>query len=544
MNRSQKSRFAIREFKTISDALLLRGYYKPVGTSGKKLIDALCALSPEIYGVMNDPQRVELSGLVYVFDRLPKGIEECTCYTFSAAEGLQKSFDIITPCKRRRNSYRVNQKEMCFEITRGRSEIYDILTHLTFLGVEMRKICNRGYDENGYTQEWTQLEEIVTKKRKIISLDQEMWNLSKIVGASFEETKNAYQRLEVSPNHNNGLFQIIYWLGKRAYESQKDPSQGHLVIFTSSMEEMLGNHLYAEQWATNIKEILVKQKLIDRPLHIISSNLHSVRNLLSSYAISNKAKNKDIFDVVKQLKDNNDALNKHAKKHGMINYEDDSKSHIDCQIIDTSKLDFENIHLDIKIDKEYVLENKPVLLVMDYAFGEQAFELMDELLKPYKEQNLNIESISVMGKAGILPGKKGDIMLPTAHIFEGTTDTYSFENQLKSEIFSKEFTAYEGPMVTVLGTSLQNKDVLNYFLESSWKAIGLEMEGGHYQKAIQSAIIRKHIKSNVQLNYAYYASDNPLKSGQTLASGGMGDSGIRPTYIITATILQNILQKK
>ena len=43
-------------------------------------------------------------------------------------------------------------------------------------------------------------------------------------------------------------------------------------------------------------------------------------------------------------------------------------------------------------------------------------------------------------------------------------------------------------MITVLGTSLQNRDLLKFFHESTWQAIGLEMEGAYYQKkAIQSA---------------------------------------------------------
>ena len=40
-------------------------------------------------------------------------------------------------------------------------------------------------------------------------------------------------------------------------------------------------------------------------------------------------------------------------------------------------------------------------------------------------------------------------------------------------------------MITVLGTSLQNKDILTYFMTSSWKSIGLEMEGAHYQKGFK-----------------------------------------------------------
>ena len=58
---------------------------------------------------------------------------------------------------------------------------------------------------------------------------------------------------------------------------------------------------------------------------------------------------------------------------------------------------------------------------MDYAFGEQAYETIDELLKPYhkggKTHFLDVISISIMGKAGILEGEKGDIMIPTSHIF-------------------------------------------------------------------------------------------------------------------------------
>ena len=48
---------------------------------------------------------------------------------------------------------------------------------------------------------------------------------------------------------------------------------------------------------------------------------------------------------------------------------------------------------------------------MDYAFGEQAYETMDELLKPYihangDKHNFNVKSVNIMGKAGILQGQK------------------------------------------------------------------------------------------------------------------------------------------
>lgn len=190
----------------------------------------------------------------------------------------------------------------------------------------------------------------------------------------------------------------------------------------------------------------------------------------------------------------------------------------------------------------------PVLFVLDYAFGEQAFEIMDELLKPIDlpdgtKSFLDVRSISIMGKAGILEGGKGDIMVPTAHVFEGTADNYPLDNALSPSDFAAEgLNVYQGPMITVLGTSLQNKDVLEFFHRSSWCTIGLEMEGAHYQKAIQShSRIRGNISRNVVLRYAYYASDNPLVTSLTLASGPLGEAGVKPTYLITEKILRQIL---
>jgi hypothetical protein len=174
---------------------------------------------------------------------------------------------------------------------------------------------------------------------------------------------------------------------------------------------------------------------------------------------------------------------------------------------------------------------------------------MDELLKPYvktmkEKQFLNVVSVSIMGKAGILDGGKGDIMIPSAHVFEGTADNYPFKNMLKRSHFENDdINVCKGAMITVLGTSLQNKEILKFFHDSTWNVIGLEMEGAHYQKAIQSASkIRRSISTKVKVQYAYYASDNPLETGGTLASGGLGTSGVKPTYLMTEKMLSQILE--
>ena len=63
------------------------------------------------------------------------------------------------------------------------------------------------------------------------------------------------------------------------------------------------------------------------------------------------------------------------------------------------------------------------------------------------------------------------------------------------------------------------------------------------QKAIQVASkIRHHISEDLFVMYAYYASDNPLETGSTLSSGGLGLTGVKPTYLITLRILEKILK--
>ena len=129
--------------------LFYRGNFKPSGTSGEELRNYLLKLSPEIYGSISDPDKVELNGLVYVLDRLPQGIEECAYIHLTSDEGLQKSsFLPIFPKKRRRVCYRVDEAQMNIEVLLGRSEIYDILTHLTFLYNEADKIFRRTHDES------------------------------------------------------------------------------------------------------------------------------------------------------------------------------------------------------------------------------------------------------------------------------------------------------------------------------------------------------------------------------------------------------------
>ena len=550
--RAQESTNAIERLYITMRHLLNRGFYKPSGVSGKALKSALLILRPEIYGSVAE-EKAEIKGLMYVLDRLPEGIESCRFINLTSDEGFSRShIPPIIPPKRRRNCYRIDEEQMNIEITRGRSDIYDILTHLTFLFIESEKICDkvllqdsgqtvRDWDKLG---EYLRLEEPQAEEREVAII-----HAAQILGRTFDEIDEALQSFS-QENNTDRFLHIIYALGLIAIEERQKGNK-RTITFSPLLRERLGHHMFGERWATTIKEVLLKEGLINRPIHIISANMHSVMNsLFARKALEKEFKGKSDLELYTALsKESNFAYRekvfKTAQKNGMIFIDDQSGANIDVQLFDSARFINSDCSYDLLTGNSDA--DKAVIFVMDYAFGEQAYETIDELLRPFEKEGkkhfLKVESISVMGKAGILEGGKGDLMIPLAHIFEGTADNYPFENQLKAEDFKGNgLKVLEGSMVTVLGTSLQNKDLLRFFYESTWNVIGLEMEGVHYQKAIQAASkIRKNIRRDVVLRYAYYASDNPLETGSTLASGGLGQTGVKPTYLITGKILKQIL---
>ncbi len=552
-SRARETTEAIERLYVSMRHLFYRGFFKPSGVSGESLRKLLMVINPEIYGSMSIPNKIELDGLLYVLDRLPEGIEECSFIHLTSDEGFDKgSFEPIVPKKRRRNCYRIDEHQMNIEVLLGRSEIYDILTHLTFLYLEADKIRNIGFDlenEGRAKRTWNIIEEVAKGEKKYSRKEKEvaLIHLSSFLGRTFDETLNAYNSFGDDQNPDR-LFKIIYWLGQVSLDDWKENRERE-IYFSAILQERVGHHLFGERWANKIKKVLVENDLHMRPLHIISANMHSVKNMVFANDALNKKATKEVdyklFADISNKKELQEKVLDHAMKEGMIYIDDNSGSNIDVQIIDLAKTELKNT---VFANQRY--KGDDVILVFDYAFGEQAFEVMDELLRPYEVNGevymMKVKSVSIMGKAGILTGGKGDIMIPTSHIFEGTADNYVFENALKATDFvDDEIKSFEGPMVTVLGTSLQNKDILSYFMTTSWKAIGLEMEGAHYQKAIQVASkIRHHISPDLFVMYAYYASDNPLETGSTLSSGGLGLTGVKPTYMITHKIIEKILEKK
>jgi len=247
-SRAQESSAAIERLYITMRHLFNRGFYKPMGVSGETLREALLSLRPEIYGSIAE-EKVELNGLLYVIERLPVGIEQCRYINLTSDEGYANShFKAIIPPKRRRNCYRIDEEQMNIEITRGRSDIYDILTHLTFIFIESHKIKDRVLidDEGLVSRDWQKLEQFALQTKKLTPIDREiaMSHLSNVLGRTFAEVQDIYDGFATTEAPERFL-QIVYWLGKIAIEEIVDNNK-RTITFSPILRERLGHHIYGE----------------------------------------------------------------------------------------------------------------------------------------------------------------------------------------------------------------------------------------------------------------------------------------------------------
>src|SRR5690606_1832341 len=145
---------------------------------------------------------------------------------------------------------------------------------------------------------------------------------------------------------------IVYWLGKLAIEEVINNNK-RTITFSPVLRERLGHHIHGEIWADNIKNILHKNNLLERPMHIISANMHSVMNTIyAPTALKSLLGKKTIFQVYEEIsKKENESLRekvtKQALQGGMIYIPDTSGTNIDVQIFDTEKIDLLKTDLEI-----------------------------------------------------------------------------------------------------------------------------------------------------------------------------------------------------
>jgi hypothetical protein len=297
----------------------------------------------------------------------------------------------------------------------------------------------------------------------------------------------------------------------------------------------------ARGWAAAVSSAIDSLGQADSPIYLISSNLHSVANCLSpfvrEYALENGLDPRLGYGELRACLSSPGILEARKRRDsegGMVSLQVPAEMPF-CQVACLKSVD--PSLTDPRLG--WKGRGRGVIVNMDYAFGEEGFFLFNELFELF---GMRIRRVYILGKAGTLRGIRGDIMLPTFFVKQGSGEAYEIGNCLEAEDFAGlgDFAVHTGgPMLTVAGTFLQNNEVLRYFRDR-WGALGVEMEGIPYAKALMHAVLRKRIPADVTAGVCYYASDAPLAGD--LLSVPLGSTGVGPVYAATLAILRSILR--
>ncbi|HEY2593168.1 MAG TPA: hypothetical protein VGK33_04640, partial [Chloroflexota bacterium] len=322
-----------------------------------------------------------------------------------------------------------------------------------------------------------------------------------------------------------------------------------------------------------------------RPIYFVSSNMHSLSNLLSGSALSRQA---DIIDYVRDshsdlLRAEYEGISSDRVRSSLENFlyyaakkyladprnaqaaaafsvEEQAAGistlrvplgpDVDAQVIELSKLRPERIdrRLADLPALDQLARSDALIVNIDYPLGQASYFLERALARKVGE----LLGLYVMGKGATLTGRVGDILLCNIVADDTTATTYLLNNCFNAEDVERYLvygTALDNQRAaTVRGTFLQNWG----FLDSLHRAGNnlVEMEAGPYLEAFTELLLPQRaprgemvnlVGAPVDLGFVHYASDTPYTKGQTLGERNLSYFGMDSTYAAALAIARRIL---
>ena len=319
-----------------------------------------------------------------------------------------------------------------------------------------------------------------------------------------------------------------------------------------------------------------------RPVYFVSSNTHSLINLLAGFARRyeeslvnyieefeeksllteyedikesyHKSMDNFLYYILKQyLSEKGDEtkqiLAEEEQRLGIIRIPSRHGFQMETQVIELGKLEPKWFDQRLgRTDDLYPLRYSNALIInIDYPLGMAAYELLSRISEGVGRLN----GVYVLGKAATLNGRIGDVMIPNVIHDEHSQNTYLFRNCFTARHI-RSYMQHGNVLdnqkaVTVLGTFLQNPHYMGVFYDEGYTDI--EMEGGPYLSAVYEAFRPKRHPMNEIVNlhsvefdigFLHYASDTPMKKGQNLGAGSLRYGGVEPTYATAIAVLRRI----
>ena len=555
--------------------LYMRTYYSLLRSTHtvqiETLVETHMAMESSLHVLARSPEP-DAAALTYSSLRLPTAMADVN---YVVVGQLERSFvkagypvtdweRVYSPGRRRRSHFD-GQHTLAVFIA-SRSDIDDIIPILT-----------------AYQIEWNKLHFLLQGEIPRLFLAQNSDRRKPLTESELEMLAHA---LQISPADLQRL--EIIWrphffstLNKIAQAQKKIG----LRLLTGSLADYRRG---TASWWNEIQTALgEKLDLTQRPVYFVSSNTHSLVNLLTGFGRRKEpeliaymeergqedllreyhnflqdggSRNLDNFlyyvskkymaDAGKTVRDE---LLADEAKVGIHRIPSRHGFDIETQVIELNKLrpPLLDQRLCEACDFGLLPQSDAVILNIDYPLGLAAYEILSRVTE-YVGQLLGVY---VMGKAATLNGRVGDISISNVVHDEHSQNTYLFNNCFTANDVAPYMTygmvLDNQKAISAPGTFLQNPRYMSVFYHEGYTVI--EMEGGPYLSSIYEAVRPlRHPQNEIvnlygapfDIGLLHYASDTPMSKGKNLGTGSMSYAGIEPTYATAVAIMRRIMAKE
>ncbi len=510
-------------------------------------------------------EQPDVSALIYTWLRLPDIVHEVRSVVMGQSTQVFARHGFVdvenwceTPARARRRRFLFDGRDTLACFIASRSDIDDLVPSLTAYQIEWNKLhwllkqCPpRLLQENHQVDS----EEFIALAEHLkMSLD-DLTRLQTVWGKDFQKwlLLIAKKKMDLRIRLLEGSL-TEYWRATRA-------------------------------WLDNIEREC--PGLTERPVYFISSNTHSVVNLLTGFAAQNQAKlirfleHSDDRDLLQEWNDIQKnqvpssasnflyyvlkkyqqtpegqsliiAQRDYEREHGIKRVASVHTLDIEAQVIDLCCLDPQMIDPRLSQDDfEFLRGSDALIFNIDYPLGLAAYNILAKVAEHFGP----ILGVYVMGKAATMNGRIGDVMVPNVVQDEHSLNTYLFQNAFTGADVSP-YLVYGTVLdnqktLSVLGTFLQNAEIMDVMYREGYTDI--EMEAGPYLSAVYEMYRPKRHPVNEIVNLygvpfdigiLHYASDKPLSKGKNLGAGTLSYFGMDSTYACSVAILKRIVEKE
>lgn len=560
--------------------LYIRTYYSLLRSSAPIRVRSL----EETHAAMNsslhqqaESDDVDVSALVYCALRLPPCMPETKLMVMGQMEDVfrRAGYDVeswhpVRARARRRKLYFDPETRVLAAYIASVSDIDDLIPCVTTFQIEWNKI-HRKIGTGDLAQ------------RLMGLADDDKYAPLELM----EEVRNA---LALSAADFGRLGQI--WPGRMLVQNLALAAKGRLDMRITVLGSGLSDYRRSVQhWWGKIAEKCAHLDLPARPIYLVSSNVHSLVNIISGSVWEAREEMlefvrehnpEDLWDEYQALAregdgslanflyyvsrlyagrvDNGASHRRRVAEReadvGITRISDPHCLDVEAQVMELRSVRREWLDPRVNIlnDAEWEALSRSDALIfnIDYPLGMAAYHIFSQVSTAIDR----LLGVYILGKAATLNGRVGDVMIPNVVYDEHSSNSYLFRNCFTAQDVAPflEFgTVFDNQKaVTVRGTILQNRDFMHVFYEEGYTDI--EMEAGPYLSGIYEDIYPKRYPVNEIVNLfinapydiglIHYASDTPISRRQMLLSKSLSYFGVDATYAASIAVLRRILVRE